>query len=313
MFCPNPTIVCIGQTVMDYRFTVAQIPSRAEKYKASDFQVLPGGMAAGAAIAAARLGARVVLASKVGRDSTADTLLTFLANEGIDSQFIERVEGCHTAVSAVCIDPSGERQVVHAPTEAFNRGQPIDVGQLPLAKALLVDPRWPEASFAALQWAYSHGIPSVLDADIAPREVITRLMPLTDWAVFSAHGLAYLFPGLSDETRVMKAQSLGARHVAVTCGKAGVQWLEHLQLQQIAAAPVDVVDTTGAGDVFHGALAFALAASEIHSARPLLEFANAIAGEKVRAGLGSLGAPYAEQVQPTIQQLNASQIRIESS
>ncbi|MFN5448263.1 MAG: PfkB family carbohydrate kinase, partial [Burkholderiales bacterium] len=96
MFCPNPTIVCIGQAVIDYRFTVDQIPSRAEKYKASSFQALPGGMAAGAAIAAARLGARVVLVSRVGSDSTADTLLAFLANEGIDSQFIERVEGCHT-------------------------------------------------------------------------------------------------------------------------------------------------------------------------------------------------------------------------
>lgn len=307
MFCPNPTIVCIGQAVIDYRFTVDQIPSRAEKYKASSFQALPGGMAAGAAIAAARLGARVVLVSRVGSDSTADTLLAFLANEGIDSQFIERVEGCHTAVSSICIDPHGERQVVHAPTEAFHRGHPIDVEQLPLANALLVDPRWPEASYAALQWARRHSIPSLLDADIAPREVITRLMPLVDWAVFSSHGLAHLFPGLSENAQLLAAQSLGARNVAVTRGQAGVQWLDNLEQEQIAAVPVEVVDTTGAGDVFHGALAFALAASELKSARRLLEFANAIAGDKVRKGLGSLGAPYARQVQAAIQRLNTSQ------
>lgn len=307
MFCPNPTIVCIGQAVIDYRFTVDQIPSRAEKYKASSFQALPGGMAAGAAIAAARLGARVVLVSRVGSDSTADTLLAFLANEGIDSQFIERVEGCHTAVSSICIDPHGERQVVHTPTEAFHRGHPIDVEQLPLANALLVDPRWPEASYAALQWARRHSIPSLLDADIAPREVITRLMPLVDWAVFSSHGLAHLFPGLSENAQLLAAQSLGARHVAVTRGQAGVQWLDNLEQEQIAAVPVEVVDTTGAGDVFHGALAFALAASELKSARRLLEFANAIAGDKVRKGLGSLGAPYARQAQAAIQQLNTSQ------
>jgi sulfofructose kinase len=264
-------------------------------------------MAAGAAIAAARLGARVVLVSRVGSDSTADTLLAFLANEGIDSQFIERVEGCHTAVSSICIDPHGERQVVHAPTEAFHRGHPIDVEQLPLANALLVDPRWPEASYAALQWARRHSIPSLLDADIAPREVITRLMPLVDWAVFSSHGLAHLFPGLSENAQLLAAQSLGARHVAVTRGQAGVQWLDNLEQQQIAAVPVEVVDTTGAGDVFHGALAFALAASKLQSARRLLEFANAIAGDKVCKGLGSLGAPYARQVQAAIQQLNTSQ------
>lgn len=307
MFCPNPTIICVGQAVIDYRFTVDQIPSRAEKYKASSFQALPGGMAAGAAIAAARLGARVVLVSRVGSDSTADTLLAFLANEGIDSQFIERVEGCYTAVSSICIDPHGERQVVHAPTEAFHRGHPIDVEQLPLADALLVDPRWPEASYAALQWARRHSIPSLLDADIAPREIILRLMPLVDWAVFSSHGLAHLFPGLPEEAQLSAAQSLGARQAAVTRGYAGVQWLDQLQHQQITALPVQVADTTGAGDVFHGALAFALAASGVRSARPLLEFANAIAGYKVRAGLGSLGAPYARQVQAAIQQLNASQ------
>jgi sulfofructose kinase len=264
-------------------------------------------MAAGAAIAAARLGARVVLVSRIGSDSTADTLLAFLANEGIDSQFIERVEGCHTAVSSICIDPHGERQVVHAPTEAFHRGHPIDVEQLPLANALLVDPRWPEASYAALQWARRHSIPSLLDADIAPREVITRLIPLVDWAVFSSHGLAHLFPGLSENAQLLAAQSLGARHVAVTRGQAGVQWLDNLEQEQIAAVPVEVVDTTGAGDVFHGALAFALAASELKSARRLLEFANAIAGDKVRKGLGSLGAPYARQVQAAIQRLNTSQ------
>lgn len=307
MFCPNPTIVCIGQAVLDYRFTVDQIPSRAEKYKAGSFQALPGGMATGAAIAAARLGARVVLVSRIGSDPAADTLLEFLANEGIDSQFIERVEGCHTAVSSICIDPSGERQVVHAPTDAFLRGQPINVEQLPLANALLVDPRWPEASYAGLQWARLHSIPSLLDADIAPRESITRLMPLVDWAVFSSHGLAHLFPELSENAQLLAAQSLGARHVAVTRGQAGVQWLDNLEQQQIAAAPVEVADTTGAGDVFHGALAFALATNGHQSARRLLEFANAIAGDKVRKGLGSLGAPYARQVQAAIEQLNTSQ------
>jgi TatD DNase family protein len=95
--------------------------------------------------------------------------------------------------------------------------------------------------------------------------------------------------------------------VAVTDGEAGVFWIEGGALRCQRPPPVQVSDTTGAGDVFHGALAFALAASGLQSARRLLEFANAIAGDKVHKGLGSLGAPYARQVQAAIEQLNTSQ------
>ncbi len=91
--------------------------------------------------------------------------------------------------------------------------------------------------------------------------------------------------------------------VAVTCGEEGVQWLEYDRLESIAAINVPANDTTGAGDVFHGALAFALAVAPKSSARSLLTFANQVAARKVIAGKGIMGAPHAQDLQTEITSL----------
>lgn len=304
-----PTIICVGQTVMDHRFFVAEIPTRAQKYLAGHYQALPGGMATGAAVAAARLGANVHLVSRLGDDANAAALLSLLHQEHIHTALTEQVSGCRTAVSAITIDSNGERQIVHASTDAFNRGTAIDAHQLPAANAVVVDPRWPQGSLAALCWAKEHSIPSVLDADVAPPDVLRELLPHVDWAVFSAHGLSHLFPGGALEDKLKQAASLGPNHVAVTCGEDGVQWLDGDQLETITAPDIPANDTTGAGDVFHGALAFALGLQ--HQAfnkvsgniRSLLSFANQVAAKKVVNGQGIMGAPYAEDLQAEITSL----------
>jgi sulfofructose kinase len=319
-----PVVICVGQAVMDHRFSVAETPSRAQKYLASHYQALPGGMATGAAITAARLGARAYLVSRVGDDAAATSLLSILEQEHIDTHFTERVSGCRTAVSAITIDPNGERQVVHATTDAFDRGRPINTAELPVADAVLVDPRWPKASLAALTWARQHGIPSVLDADIAPPDVLRELLPHVDWAVFSSHGLSHLFPTASQVQKLRQATALGPRVVAVTCGEDGVQWLtQDNRVEHLAAIDNPVTDTTGAGDVFHGALAFALATLQYANrfagtasssasttalrstanTKSLLAFANQIAAYKVAAGNGILGAPRASDVTQALQNL----------
>lgn len=331
------SVVCVGQAVFDHRFMVDQIPSEPTKVLAKEYLGLPGGMASGAAITAARLGAQVRLITRMGNDPMADLLMQRFKAEGVACDAACRVSGSRTAVSSVVIDARGERQIIHAPTDAFERGAPLTPDDLdallkesaasghPESAAqgshqgsdsptmvIVCDPRWPQGAATALRWARTHGVTSVLDADIAPPDILLPLVALADWAVFSLPALNLLFPAKTQQGQVTAAVQLqlqqaldaGARHVAVTQGANGVQWLEQLTLRHLPALPLLASDTTGAGDAFHGAFAVALAQGRL--THECFAFANHVAGLKVANGNGILGAP-------TLNELNQSRLSTSST
>ena len=135
------------------------------------------------------------------------------------------------------------------------------------ASAVLADPRWVEGAVAMFGKARALGIPTVLDGDVADAEVFERLLPLTDHAIFSEPALA-AFAGSADDASLNKLARFNCRVTAVTRGGEGVSWHENGRLQRRAAYPVAVVDTTGAGDVFHGAYALAIGAGLDRAAMP---------------------------------------------
>jgi sulfofructose kinase len=133
---------------------------------------------------------------------------------------------------------------------------------LPAARALLADVRWPSGAAAALRHARAAGLFTVLDADSAPAEVMDTLVREADHVLFSAPGLEAYRPGQSTDAALQAALAAGARVAGVTQGEHGFLWLEAGdpdRLHAQAALAVAAVDTTGAGDVFHGAYALALA------------------------------------------------------
>lgn len=319
---PAVSLVCVGQAVFDHRFTVVQIPTQPTKVLAHDYLGLPGGMASGAAITAARLGAQAHLITRMGNDPMADLLMQRFTAEGIKCDASCRVPNSRTAVSSVVIDARGERQIIHAPTNAFERGAPLTPNDLDVllkesaassrpesaaqgnlqgsespTTVIVCDPRWPQGAAMALRWARANQLPSVLDADIAPPEVLLPLVALADWAIFSEAALDAFFPAPTITGQLQQALDAGARHVAVTQGAKGVQWLEQLTLCHLPALSLAVKDTTGAGDAFHGA--FAVALGQGKPARECVAFANHVAGLKVANGNGILGAP-------TLKELNQS-------
>ena len=121
----------------------------------------------------------------------------------------------------------------------------------------------------------------------------TALLPGVDYAVFSSAGLAHCVgqaqPALDVEKALRAAYAKGCRVAAVTLGNRGVAWLDGMSLQHLPAFAVDAVDTNGAGDVFHGALAFALGAHwQLGNA---LRFASAVAALKCRYAGARAGVP----------------------
>ena len=154
--------------------------------------------------------------------------------------------------------------------------------------AVLADPRWVDGAVAMFGKARSLGIPTVLDGDVADAEVFERLLPLTDHAIFSEPALA-AFAGSADDASLNKLARFNCRVTAVTRGGEGVSWHENGRLQRRAAFPVAVVDTTGAGDVFHGAYALAIGASL--TVPDAMAFASAAAALKCTRSGGRNGIP----------------------
>jgi sulfofructose kinase len=153
---------------------------------------------------------------------------------------------------------------------------------------VLVDPRWVEGAATLFGKARALGIPTVLDGDVADAEVFERLLPLTDHAVFSEPALAS-FAGSANDEALASLARFKCRVIAVTRGPDGVSWYEDGRLHRQAAYPVEVVDTTGAGDVFHGAYALAIGAGL--EVRDATAFAAATAALKCTHSGGRIGIP----------------------
>jgi len=251
-------LICLGLSALDQVWRVEGLfAGGSEKIRSFDHTTVGGGMAANAAVAASRLGGATAFWGRGGEDAAGHEMRTALAREGIDVRHFRLFPGGRSSVSGIIVDRSGERQIAN-----FRGEFPADAGWLPLdeiagASAVLADPRWPEGAVALFGRARSLGIPTVLDGDVADASVFEQLLPLTDHAVFSEPALAGFVGSASDEA-LARLSRFNCLVAAVTRGQAGVNWSEEGQLKSLAAYPVDAVDTTGAGDVFHGAYALAI-------------------------------------------------------
>jgi sulfofructose kinase len=249
-----------------------------------------GGPAATAAVAIARLGGRAVLAARVGDDAVADMIVAEL--RGLRRRLPARcvaARAAQSSLSAVIVDAAGERMIVNH----LDPSLPVDPAWLPGpaalgAQAVLVDTRWPEGALAALQAARAAGLPAVLDAD-RPIPADGALLRAATHVAFSADALAD-YTGIAEPARALAevARSLPG-WCCVTAGGEGVHAMENGAPRHYAAFDVPVVDTLGAGDVWHGAFALALAEGRDETAA--VRSASAAAALKVQRTGGRAGAP----------------------
>ena len=108
-------IAVIGSNMMDLVTYAQRPPEAGETFTADGFQMGCGGKGANQAVAAARLGADVMMVSHVGDDAFADTTIQNFTNEGIDARYVKRVEGTHSGVAPILVEPNGENRILIAP------------------------------------------------------------------------------------------------------------------------------------------------------------------------------------------------------
>ncbi len=290
-----PTVFCVGHAVQDFVYGVAELPVRAGKHPARDLAIVGGGPAATAAVAIARLGGRAVLAARIGEDGIGEMIAAELAGYGVDCRHLRRFPGVASSSSAVMVDAAGERMIVNH----LDADMPVDPGWLPEpaalgAAAVLADSRWPQGAAAALAAARAAGLPAVLDADrpLLPEHPALRC---ASHVAFSADGLADV-SGDPDPVRGLgaMAKALGC-WCCVTVGALGTYVHDGSELSLVPGHAVPVVDTLGAGDVWHGAFALALAEGSDEAAA--VRFANAAGAVKVQRPGGRRGAPRREEVE----------------
>lgn len=292
----SPVVICLGLSALDYIWTVDRLPQAdAAKARAHAFATKGGGMAATAAATVARLGGDARFWGRAGNDPEGRLLREQLNAEGVGTKHFRLFDGGRSSISGVFVDAAGERHICNF----RGAGLPKSADWLPLdeisnADVVLSDPRWPEGTCAAFAAARERGVVTVLDADVADAEVFRRILPLTDHAIFSAPALtAFAGPDLPAALCRIE-ETFGCAVSAVTMGHEGVAWREHGKPNHLPAFKVDVVDTTGAGDVFHGAYAFAVARS--CGVAGAMNFASAAAALKCTKPDGRSGIPSLDEI-----------------
>lgn len=264
-------MICVGHAALDRIYRISSFPPEPTKVRALESIEAGGGMAANAAVAAARLGGDVEVWSRTGDDNAGAIIRAGLKSERVDTRYVQAFDEARSSTSAIIVDGRGERLIVGMRDAAI----PSSTSWLPLERVadtgiVLADLRWLEATRAVFEEARRHGIPTVLDADLGAREALPDLLKLADYAVFSAPALRELMTQPTDDERLAAVLALGPRHAGVTLGADGYRWRDRDgQAGYEPGFDVDVVDTTGAGDAFHGAFALLLA-----EGRPVAECAR---------------------------------------
>lgn len=281
-------ILVLGSVNRDLVVHASRLPRPGETLRGQRFGSCIGGKGANQAVAAARLGARVMLAARVGRLEQGAELVAQLAREGVDTRCVMQPADEAPGVALIVVgEQDGENQIV---TVAGSNGSlPLaQVELLPMAglKWLVAQQELPIESVArAFERARALGVRCLLNA--APfREDGARLLPLVDLLVVNRLEAGALLgtDHAGPEALAQALRSRGPAAVLLSLGAEGLVWADAQGTRRQPARRVRAVDTVGAGDTLVGALVSALAEGQDLDAA--LCFAQAAAALAVsRAGV----------------------------
>ena len=254
----------------------------------SEYFVQGGGLVATAMVACARLGACCELFSPLGDDFTGQEIAKELVSEKVHLR-LPLTPGGKSPFSFIHIDEhSGERTIFHRSSVGLATDlKKVDFSVIATCGALLVDDIYPDMALAAAKAARAAGVPVV--ADLIPNEKNRELLQSVDVLIAPRHYAQQL--GLTDnlDAALAAIHRLGPTTAVIPLGTAGWVFSDPTGTGRGAAFPVEVVDTNGAGDTFHGAFAFGLAQGW-ETAR-CAEFAAAAAALKCTRLGGRTGLP----------------------
>jgi sulfofructose kinase len=291
----TPTVVGLGLCVVDHLYVVDEFAGTNERARYTERLVLPGGMVSNALAQVARLDCRAELISLVGDDADGRYARRHLRTIGVSTRGLVLSEAFPTTIAVVMIRArDGERRFVTAHRAPFERRVPaFDLSPIRPGRVLLIDGHFPAQALRAARRARSIGVPVVADFS-DPRPDYLRLLPWVDHAVVPEAFVRRWSPGDPVDALRRLHREFGGSPVVTLGARGGIYWHDG-EVERYRSPRVRVRDTTGAGDVFHGA--FALALTEGRDVVAALRFAAAAAGLKCTRLGGSMAAPRRAEVE----------------
>ncbi len=284
-----------GGCALDRISLIDRWPRQEEVCYIKERVKVPGGMTLNALIASSRLGIASSYRGALGKDEDGGFILDYLNHTGVDTNLCRRLDE-PTSMSLIMTDPEGKRTIFHQrglrDRDYYPALSPGSSDRMEELKVLLLDGSWMKNSLEWAEEAASRRIPIVLD--MSPNNIHPlrdKLLQLSDYPVLSK-SLAEKLTSQSEEDKQVKAlyDSYGGVCI-VTNGEKGLWFCRDGEVKHIRAFHINPVDTNGAGDTFHGALAAALTVKE--NLEEALEVAMATAAlkcsDKGHNGLRDLG------------------------
>ncbi len=270
-------LVGVGLNATDTLLVVPQFPAYGGKVRIEEEVLSPGGQVASALVACARLGLRAKYIGTVGDDEGGRIQIEALRASGVDLQDVEVRRGCPSQSAYIVIDRStGERTIFWRREDCLRMApENMAAAQIACGRLLLIDGHDTQAVARAAEIARGRGIPVVVDVDTIYAG-FERVLPNVDYLVGSSE-FPMAWTGENDPYQALETiqNHYGMRVAAMTLGAHGALAREDGRFVYSPAFVVNCVDTTGAGDVFHGAFCYAVL--QDMPLREALEFANAMA------------------------------------
>ena len=251
-------LVGVGLNATDTLISLPDYPERGSKVEYHGATVLPGGQSATTVVACQTWGLRTRYVGKLGTDDAARLHREAFARVGVDARLIS-VPGAASAQSLIIVDAGGERTVLCRKDDRLVL-QPADLERdwIVNARALHVDGYDTAAATLAARWAREAGTPVIADLDALYPDV-GNLIENVDYLIASRDFPCRL---MRENNLEMALKGIHARYgcklTAATLGPDGVLAWDGKRMMHSSAYRVPVVDTTGAGDIFHAGFIYGL-------------------------------------------------------
>ena len=284
----------IGQCSLDYLAVVDAYPRANTKKEVFEWREQGGGPVATALVTVARLGIAARFYGVIGDDEPGEKIRQSLVGEGVDARLIKR-KGKSSQIAFIVIEKGSGRRTIFwkRPSGKELKKTELDDDFLKGGNFLLLDGLMADVSLHAAAKARESGIPVMLDAGRLRRGML-EIAALSDYIVASEEFARDLKWRLTAAELAKRRAELGCKVLTVTLGERGSISVSDKRLLRVPAFTVETVDTTGAGDVFHGGFIYGLL--QKWELKDIMAFASAVAAMKCKKVGGRAGIPSLSEV-----------------